>query len=628
MNQEITEENKFILELTYPWKYMTECIIPKVETGKVEIVCQLGNSFSGYIMIPQQIIRKEPEELLSITSFKSVEELHWNKYKLPTDDTTDKNATSEDTDKEIGIALEEAEKRAEIKISFRQLNQFKYSSGTITFNLYNLISDSINKGETDTSLVNLILMSGEREDDTREVTCTLSEEVKPNEGQSLQGTFECSLSGLTEEYYSLRLNSSDSVSGLPNDEVLLDPELTSESIESGKLLDYSLEENQSEDKIPATFSVTSINEDTCGSNGKFLIEGSLSKEIVNDLSFTIPLIFPDGITASCTLLNKAAGTSQISCQVDRNIDASNIVFEQTIIKDGALEVMNLEGFSSEATITCSNGVLAEAEKKTNVNVSFRQVSHLELNGVNGFSFFFASFANQNLPTSTTLTMKITVLIGQTKKDKKAICTLQNTVPIQGGNQVQGSFSCQVSVEESEYKEIEFDDGESVKISTDNENIGGIQDEDDNLSPLATDKAIHDTKTKAEANQTMTDLAECLDYSEEGNINKKPPTLEIVSINNLQQCTKGKFTVTGKFSTDITEETIFTLSLSYPQIDVKCKVNKGTKDEEVELTCKNQKQFKLVNSFVIEPRLLKKKHKELLFIKKKLNELHEQTACED
>jgi hypothetical protein len=214
VNQEITEENKFILELTYPWKYMTECIIPKVETGKVEIVCQLGNSFSEYIMIPQQIIRKEPEELLSITSFKSVEELHWNKYKLPTDDTTDKNATSEDTDKEIGIALEEAEKRAEIKISFRQLNQFKYSSGTITFNLYNLISDSINKGETDTSLVNLILMSGEREDDTREVTCTLSEEVKPNEGQSLQGTFECSLSGLTEEYYSLRLNSSESVSGM------------------------------------------------------------------------------------------------------------------------------------------------------------------------------------------------------------------------------------------------------------------------------------------------------------------------------------------------------------------------------------------------------------------------------
>ena len=109
---------------------------------------------------------------------------------------------------------------------------------------------------------------------------------------------------------------------------------------NGKPSDYSLKENQSEDKIPEIFSVTSIKENTCGSNRKFLNEGSLSKEIVNDLSFTIPLTFPDGITVSCTLLNKAAGTSQISCQVDRNIDASNIVFEQTIIKDGALEVMN------------------------------------------------------------------------------------------------------------------------------------------------------------------------------------------------------------------------------------------------------------------------------------------------
>ncbi len=105
MNQEITEENKFILELTYPWKYMTECIIPKVETGKVEIVCQLGNSFSGYIMIPQQIIRKGPEELLTITSFKSVEELHWNKDALSTDDTTEEIISPEETEKKLDINL-------------------------------------------------------------------------------------------------------------------------------------------------------------------------------------------------------------------------------------------------------------------------------------------------------------------------------------------------------------------------------------------------------------------------------------------------------------------------------------------------------------------------------------------
>ena len=536
--------------------------------------------------------------------------------------------SSEDNDIETEITLEEAEKRSSITISFRQINQFENSDNTVRFNLYTLVSDSITQGTSVLLLVNLILNNGEREDITRNVNCTLTEDVSPSEGHSEQGSFRCSLSGLTEEYYSLRLNNSDSVSGIPEDEVLLDPMLTREAIASGKLIDYSIEENHSADKIPATFSVTNIKEDTCGSNGKFLIEGSLSKEIADDLSFNIPLTFPDGITTSCTLLNKTAGTSQISCQVDRNIDASNIVFEQMVIKDGALEVMNLEGFSSEETITCSNGLLTESEKKTNVQVSFRQVSHLELNGVNGFSFFFASFANQDLPTGTTLTMKITVLVGETKKEKEATCTLQNNVVVKNDRQVQGSFNCQVNVEESEYREIKFEDSEAVKISTDNENIAGVQDEDDNLSPLATDKAINDTKTKIAANETMTDLAECLDYSEEENINREPPSLEIVAINNLQQCTRGKFTVTGKFSTDITEETTFTLPLSYPQIDVKCKVTEATKDQEVEMTCKTLKKFKLVNSFVIEPKKKKKKYKELLFIKKNVIEFTDKIACEN
>ena len=40
-------------------------------------------------MILQQIIRKGPEELLTITSFKSAEELHWNKDALSTEDTTE-----------------------------------------------------------------------------------------------------------------------------------------------------------------------------------------------------------------------------------------------------------------------------------------------------------------------------------------------------------------------------------------------------------------------------------------------------------------------------------------------------------------------------------------------------------
>ena len=469
-------------------------------------------------------------------------------------------------------------------------------------------------------------MGGEREDEAREVVCSLEESVSPLEGQSLQGEFKCSLA-VTKEYYSFRLNRSDYIAGIPDDEVLLDPILTEEAILNGKLLDYSLPENQLPDKIPATFATSNIKEDSCKSSGKFLIEGTLSKEITSDLRFSIPLTYPDGISADCNLLTKEKGESQISCQVDRNIEGDSVIFEQMIIKDGAEEVMNLGGLASSDSITCANGLLGEAEKKLDVKISFRQVSHLESNGVNGFNFFFAAFANANLNAGHKIIMKIYVLIGEIKKEKEAECILQDDVQIQEGKQVQGNYKCEAKVEEEEYKEIDFNNTEAIKIATDNPEVGGLNDEDGNLSPLETDISINETNDKIEANETITELGECLDYSVEENINKEPPSLEIVSVSEIQQA-RGKVILKGKFSDDIEEETTFELPLTYPQIGFKCKVESAKKDEEVEFTCKNQQKFKLVKQFVFEPRLLKKKFKEELFIKPNKFDLPESIACED
>jgi len=68
-------------------------------------------------------------------------------------------------------------------------------------------------------------------------------------------------SGLKEEYYSLRLNSFDNISGIPDDETLLNPVLTAEEIERGELLDYSLSENKFQDKIPSTFKSQAVKEE-------------------------------------------------------------------------------------------------------------------------------------------------------------------------------------------------------------------------------------------------------------------------------------------------------------------------------------------------------------------------------
>jgi SpoVK/Ycf46/Vps4 family AAA+-type ATPase len=114
---------------------------------------------------------------------------------------------------------------------------------------FGLSTQSYPAGTEIKMLVNLITSGGETEEVTKEVVCSLVSDISTSEGQSAQGDFKCTLSGLKEEYYSLRLNSSDYIAGIPDDETLLNPVLTAEAIERGDLLDYSLDENKGQDKI-------------------------------------------------------------------------------------------------------------------------------------------------------------------------------------------------------------------------------------------------------------------------------------------------------------------------------------------------------------------------------------------
>ena len=226
--------------------------------------------------------------------------------------------------------------------------------------------------------------------------CSLDSDVTPPEGQAAQANFKCTLDGLSESYYSLKLKSSEEVSNIPLDnEIALDPVLTAEAIAKGKLLDYSLPENQKEDKVPALFDSKLIKVDSCSTNGKFLITGKLSKAIKTEMKFNLPVVYPDSSTLVCEMSNKEAGDNQIQCQIDRNIDKDGIIIEQTIIKDELEEVFIIGSIGTEG-ITCQNGLLLEADKRTKINISFRQVSHFVNNGNNGFSFFFAALVTQKL----------------------------------------------------------------------------------------------------------------------------------------------------------------------------------------------------------------------------------------
>ena len=107
-------------------------------------------------------------------------------------------------------------------------------------------------------------------------------------------------------------------------------------------------------------------------------------------------------------------------------------------------------------------------------------------------------------------------------------------------------------------------------------------------------------------------------------------MEISSVENIKELgPKGKFRIRGKFSSNINQEMTFNLPLSFPTTSIKCKVYEARADEEVEIICKVQKGFKLVKSFVIEKRMIKRRFKEMVLVKSKSFNLgSESLACEN
>ena len=217
-----------------------------------------------------------------------------------------------------------------------------------------------------------------------------------------------------------------------------------------------------------------------------------------------------------------------------------------------------------------------------------------------------------------------------KKKKNATCRLRSDVSPSAGSQIQGDFDCQTTIESYEYSRIDFTDPETISISTNNPEVSGVSEQEDTkLSPLSTDIEINETIAAQEQNETtLTDLSVTLDYSEEENKNEYPPAFQPESLKlTNKMCSRGKFKIIGKFSTDVTEQLIFNLPLSYPTTNVKCKVDEARAYEDVEVSCKIGKAFRKVSSLVIENRLIKKKNKEILYVTQKSFKLDEEYKCE-
>ena len=92
--------------------------------------------------------------------------------------------------------------------------------------------------------------------------------------------------------------------------------------------------------------------------------------------------------------------------------------------------------------------------------------------------------------------------------------------------------------------------------------------------------------------------------------------------------KGKLRIIGKFSEDITDKMEFEIPLTYPSIKLKCKVIKAKANEEIEIICKTQKEFKHIKNIIFEQRMIKKRFKEMVFIKSKTLSFGNPISCDN
>ena len=357
------------------------------------------------------------------------------------------------------ISKDEALKVSNISLSYEQINNFNYNINDkkITFDLFTLTTvGEMNKDDKIKVYVNLIYNNGFMDIESTESICIVNNIEEQSDSARVK--FLCTIENLEEEYYSLRYNSSDSICGIPKDEVALDPLLTKKY------------KNNIETKIPPTFTYESIDHSSCPSKGILTIFGRISEKISDVKKINIPLTYPEGIALECQFNDNQ---DKLECKTDRDINNKAIIIEQTVISLGDDKYFNLKSIKTEEKLNCSNAVLQDLLIKQEAAISFRQVSHLEKNS-NGFSFIFIGLTSEKMNKGDKIT--INVNINNESEDREIDCILQNDVN-PTDIKTQANFLCSIDKNTNDYwKNLNYENI-SISISPNNK-IGGVTELDE------------------------------------------------------------------------------------------------------------------------------------------------------
>ena len=249
------------------------------------------------------------------------------------------------------LSQEEAGARANISLSFRQVN--KFDKENFKFWFYALTSKII-KDTTYSITFNIYLLKGlTRDTKLIGITCPIKNGTDAEESPLgiYPVSFECSLPEETQRdgFDSLEIDSSEDVAGFPTNSTFLNPVLTDEAIENRDVkdaaemeipifveieddtLNFDLEKGAMEMKIPFT------NEE-------------LAKDKIHE-TFEIPLAYPSGVTLIGKILRFLDKFLYIEFEIKGAIDNQPLIWEQNIVTIGGDELFVMPGFETEEITT-------------------------------------------------------------------------------------------------------------------------------------------------------------------------------------------------------------------------------------------------------------------------------------
>ena len=326
------------------------CKVPTTNSSDtlIRIKCSTKNSLSNNIIkIKSQIIYDiELNEIFYINEISSDKAICLNNDKLQ---------------------KEEAQKRANAVVSFRQVSKFRHRNKGYSFYLATFIKKEI---ENDSKIYLKVRIKSEltensknrKLDSLEELTaqCSLSKKTEFNENDIGAAGWDCATgSSSIEDATGLDIIGSDDISGIPDNPELIDPAKTDILIYNGEMKDYSKEENLNE--LLPIFNILSANFSLCKQNGSFSFIGNVTSSIVKDIVFNISLSYPVSSVA-CRLPRTLKGKIvQIECFNRDDFENSTVIIEETVIRDGFNEYFILKNISSgDMFVTCSS-----SEKEVN-----------------------------------------------------------------------------------------------------------------------------------------------------------------------------------------------------------------------------------------------------------------------